>query len=293
MGKVAFVFPGQGNQYVGMGKDLHDKYPAARKVYELCGDKAIMDLSWNGTKEELTPTNIAQPAIFMAGLAGAYSLKEHGIEADGVAGYSLGEIPALAYSGLLSVEEAYKFVCFRAESMHTCTLEQQGGMSAVLGLTHQQVEEICAGIPGAYPVNYNAPSQIVAAYKLEAKDDLMAAVKEAKGKTMPLVVAGAFHSPLMDAATEKVRNYLKDTKFNDMARTLYSNVTGKAYGDPKELLADQINSPVQWQLLIENMIADGYDTFIETGPGKSLVAMIKKIDKNVIAKTLEEVMNDV
>ena len=302
MGKLAFVFPGQGSQYVGMGKSLYDGYTAAREVYDLCSDNELsvnglsdnelsvsetIKISWEGPKEEQTATNIAQPAIFMADLAAAFSLNsalnKGGITVAGAAGFSLGEVPALAFSGLLDLKESFNFVRFRAKAMHLCTQENRGGMMAVMGLSEETVEGACASVEGAYPVNYNAPGQIVVAHQADASDKLKAAITSAKGKVMPLPVAGAFHSPMMDKAAEKISAYLADIKFGEMTIPLYANVTGKLYDtkDPKKLLATQVNSPVRWQGTIEQMIADGYDTFIETGPGKTLTGMIKKIDKNV------------
>jgi [acyl-carrier-protein] S-malonyltransferase len=243
-----------------------------------------MNISFEGPKESLTPTNIAQPAIFMADLAAALALKERGVTAGGAAGFSLGEVPALAYCGLLGLKEAYDFVCFRAAAMQRCTEEHKGGMMAVLGLSEQALEEICSKIDGAYPVNYNAPGQITAAFRAESEDDLKAAVAAARGKAIALQVAGAFHSPLMDGAAASIGDYLKNVSFGEISVPLYANVTGRQYGSPNEagkLLARQVNHPVRWQLTIENMIADGYDTFIETGPGKALIGMIKKIDRNV------------
>ena len=281
MGKIAFVFPGQGAQYAGMGKSLYDRYTAAREVYDICNDEKVMDISFNGAKEDLTPTNVAQPAIFMADLAAALALKAQGVAADGAAGFSLGEVPALAYCEMLSIKEAFDFVCFRADAMHECTVEHKGSMMAVLGLSGPVVEAVCSQVEGAYPANYNAPGQVVVSFKAESGEALKAAVAAAKGKAMPLPVAGAFHSPLMDDASAKIEPYLSAVSFSKMSVPLYANVTSQKYGSPKELLAKQVNSPVLWQATIEQMIADGYDTFIETGPGKALAGMIKKIDKNV------------
>lgn len=260
--KLAFVFPGQGG---------------------------------GGAGKEVIATNIAQPTIFKECMETVAMLKERGIVADGVAGFSLGEVPAVAYAGLLSEEDAYDFVCYRAEVMHQATIKHKGGMMAILGLSAEAVEEVCREVDGAYPVNYNAPGQVVAAYKAESLDSLKAAVAAVKGKCIVLPVAGAFHSPLMDDAAASVKRYLngleskgiesKGLEFNQAKIPIYSNVTGKVYGQgkdiAKELLARQVNSPVLWQATIEQMISDGFDTFIEAGPGKVLTAMIKKIDKNV------------
>ena len=281
MGKIAFIFPGQGAQYIGMGKPLYDKYAAARQVYDTADAEFVKNISWSGTKEDLTATKIAQPAIFLADLAAAAALNERGISAAGAAGFSLGEIPALAFCGLLDVKEAFKFVCFRAEVMHECTLKHKGGMMAVLGLSDETVKELCQGLNGAYPVNFNSPGQVVVAYSAEAGEALKASIVATKGKVMPLTVAGAFHSPLMDDAAAKVADYLTKVDFSESTIPLYSNVTAKTYNNPKELLAKHVNNPVLWQATIKQMITDGYDTFIETGPGKTLTGMIKKIDKNV------------
>lgn len=309
--KIAFVFPGQGAQYVGMGKALYDRYDAARHVYDTCDSEKIKNLSFgtcpsgSGSKEDLLPTNVAQPAIFMADMATALSLKERGIVAQGVAGFSLGEVPALAYCGLLGMKEAYDFVCFRAEAMHKCTVAHKGGMMAVLGLPDETVEEICSNVDGAFPANYNAPGQVVVAFRSDAADTLKKAVTDgsfssgAKGKAMPLPVAGAFHSPLMDDASTEIGAYLQNISFGEMSVPLYANVTGEIYSDPKMLLTTQVNSPVRWHVTINQMIADGFDTFIETGPGKALAGMIKKIDKNVRVynvfddKTLESVVKEI
>lgn len=284
MAKIAFFFPGQGAQYVGMGKSLYESCAAAREIYDICNDKKIMEISFNGKKEDMLPTKIAQRAIFMADLAAVMVLKKRGIVADGAAGFSLGEIPALAFAGLMGVKQAYDFVCFRADVMHECAANQQGSMMVVLRLSAEAVESACAKVDGAYPANYNAPGQVVVAYKIEVENALKEAIYAVKGKVLPLPVSGAFHSPLMDKAAAKLEAYLTETKLTNPTIPIYSNVTGKKYGTPDEalkLLAQQVNSPVRWQATIENMIAAGYDTFIEAGPGKALTGMVKKIDKSV------------
>jgi [acyl-carrier-protein] S-malonyltransferase len=216
-------------------------------------------------------------------MAAAAALKERGVIAEGAAGFSLGEIPALASSGLLSAQSAFDFVNFRAEVMHQCAASTQGSMMAVLGLFDDLVERLCEKIDGAWPVNYNTATQTVVAYKLEAEAALKEAISAAKGKALPLSVAGAFHSPLMTPAAEKLAEKLAGMKFAKPAIPLYSNVTARPYGanEARELLSRQVNSPVRWVQKKENMVADGYSTFIEVGPGKTLTGMIKKINKDV------------
>jgi len=283
MGKIAFVFPGQGAQAVGMGQGLYDRYTAAKEVYDLCGDD-VKRLSFRGPQDDLNLTVSAQPCLFAADLAAAFSLNERGVFAHAAAGFSLGEIPAAAYCGLMTVGEAFRLVQFRANVMQECTLKHKGGMMAVLGLSEAQVIDICDGLKDVYPVNFNAPGQIVAAFREGAQDALKAAVAEAKGKVIPLAVSGGFHSPMMDEAAIQMARYMESVTINELKIPLYANATGQLYDTAeasRKLLSMQINTPVRWRETIEQMIADGCDTFIETGPGKALTGMIKKIDKHV------------
>ncbi|HPD88113.1 MAG TPA: ACP S-malonyltransferase [Oscillospiraceae bacterium] len=280
MDQIAFVFAGQGAQTVGMGKDLYERFGSAREVFDLAGEQ-IKTLCFEGPAEELNRTVRTQPCLFAMDLACARVLEENGAHAGGAAGFSLGEIPALAYAGLMSDREAYDFVCLRAEAMQRCAEKHPGAMLAVLRLSAAEVERICGGIPETYPVNYNCEGQTVVACALESVEPLQEAVAAAGGKCIRLAVGGAFHSPFMEEAAGEITRYLKDKTFGEPHIPLYSNVTAERYGDPGKLLSLQAKSPVLWQKTVETMISDGFDTFIEVGPGKTLSGLIRKISGSV------------
>jgi len=289
MGKVAFVFAGQGAQTVGMGSDLREQSPAAKKIFDFA-ENEIIELIDNGPQDELNLTINAQPAVFLMDLACARALNEKGVRADGAAGFSLGEVAAAAYCGIMTDILAYDFVKTRAAAMHECAAENPGGMAAALKLTNDEVEKICAVITGAYPVNYNCAGQIVVAYVENAADKVKEAVTNMGGRFMPLAVSGPFHSPMMDGAKLKAADYLAKIELAQPAVPLYANATAELYdASPAELLSKQIASPVLWQKTVENMIRDGFDTFIEVGPGKVLSGLIKKINVNVKTLSWEDV----
>jgi len=219
--------------------------------------------------------------VFLTDLACAVALSEKGITADGVAGFSLGEIPAACYAGLMSREQAFDFVSHRAKAMQECAEKHKGSMFAVIRLSAGHVEDVCGSIPEAFTVNYNAPGQTVVACADSSAEQLQQSVIEQGGKAIKLAVSGAFHSVFMDEAAASAAAYLKNVSMGAMQIPLYSNVTAGVYDDPKELLAKQINHPVLWQRTIENMAGDGFDTFIEAGPGKTLSGLIKKIAPDV------------
>jgi [acyl-carrier-protein] S-malonyltransferase len=286
MSKQAIVFAGQGAQAVGMGSDLYSNFESARKIYDLCPE--IRDIAFNGPKEDLDITINTQPAVFLTDMACAAVLTEKGIKADGVAGFSLGEVAAVSYAGLMTTEQAFEFVRNRAKAMQTCTEKNKGGMCAVLKLEVSAVEEICKKIPKTYPVNYNAPGQVVVAYDKGSEEALEKAIVDAGGRCVKLPVSGAFHSPLMNEASEAMANYLSNIEVAEPIIPIYSNLTAQVDTNPKEKLTKQINNPVLWQQTIENMIKDGYDTFIEAGPGKTLTGLIKKIDGAVKAQNITD-----
>lgn len=290
MGKIAFIFSGQGAQYSGMGKELYESSPAAKAVYDMADSirEGTSKQCFEGTMEELSKTVNTQPCVFTADLAAAYALVEKGIKPDCVAGFSLGEISALAFSKMLSDEEAFKLVCKRGELMDKAATENPGAMAAVMKITPQLVEEVCAQFDSTYPVNYNSPAQTVVATTSENADSFCEAVKNAGGRAKLLAVSGAFHSPFMAKAAEGLAEYMENVEFSEPQTVIYSDVTAKPYeGDYKALVKAQVESPVKWQTIVENMIEDGVDTFIEVGVGKTLTGLVKRINADVKAFKVE------
>lgn len=290
MGKIAFVFSGQGAQYSGMGKELYEASPAAKAVYDMADSvrEGTSKQCFEGTAEELCKTVNTQPCVFTADLAAAYALVEKGITPDCVAGFSLGEISALAFSKMLSDEEAFRLVCKRGELMDKAATENSGAMVAVMKIEPQKVEEVCSQFDKTYPVNYNSPAQTVVATTSETVEAFCEAVKNAGGRAKQLAVSGAFHSPFMADAAEGLGKYMENVNFSDPQIQIYSDYTAKPYeGDYKDLVKAQVENPVKWQTIVENMAADGVDTFIEVGVGKTLTGLIKRINPDVKAFKVE------
>ena len=284
MGKIAFVFSGQGAQYTGMGKELYECSPAAKAVFDMADSirQGTSTQCFEADKETLSITVNTQPCVFTADLAAAAAVAEKGIKPDYLAGFSLGEIAALCFGGVMSYEEAFRLVCKRGELMDKAAKENEGAMVAVMKITPEKVEELAKQFDNTYPVNYNSPAQTVVATTKENADKLVEAVKAEKGKGIKLAVSGAFHSPFMRSAAEGLGEYLADKELEKPVIPIYSNVTAQPYGDDiKQLIKSQAESPVQWQKTVENLIAEGVDTFIEVGVGKTLAGLIKKINKDV------------
>ena len=291
MGKIAFVFAGQGAQHPGMGEKLARVSKGAAEVFRTVDAvrPGTSQQCWSGSIEELCETKNTQPCMFAVEMACAAALGENGIKADMAAGFSLGELAALTYSEVMDLETGFRAVCRRGELMQAAAEKQPTSMAAVLRLSNKEVEELCGRFKGVYPVNYNCPGQVSVAGLNEAMEEFKAAVKAAGGRAVPLKVNAGFHSPFMLEAAEEFARELEKYAFNTPLTPVYSNRTGEVYsGDIKELLAKQISSPVKWEDIVRDMIARGADTFIELGPGNTLCGLIKKIDAGVRTFSVED-----
>jgi len=290
----AYIFPGQGAQFVGMGKDLYQKYPLAQELFDQANSILgfnITDIMFNGTAEQLKQTDVTQPAIFLHSVIMAKVLKDD-FKPEMVAGHSLGEFSALVANGVLSFEDGLKLVSKRAKAMQKACELTKGTMAAVLGLDDSIVEEACNEIDGiVVPANYNCPGQLVISGEIEAINKACDVMKEKGAKrALVLPVGGAFHSPLMEPAREELAEAIKNTTFNEPNCPIYQNTTAKAVNkadEIKENLIAQLTAPVKWTQTIQQMIADGATEFTEVGPGKVLQGLMRKIDRSVPANGVD------
>ncbi|MDY3858876.1 MAG: ACP S-malonyltransferase [Muribaculaceae bacterium] len=284
----AFVFPGQGAQFVGMGKDLYDNSPLAKELFEKANEILgfrITDLMFNGTEDDLKQTNVTQPAVFLHSVILAKTLGDE-FKPDMAAGHSLGEFSALTAAGALSFEDGLKLVAARAKAMQKACEINPSTMAAIIALPDEKVEEICASVDGVVVcANYNCPGQIVISGKNDAIDAACELAKAAGAKrALKLKVGGGFHSPCMEPARAELAEAIDHTEFHVPVCPVYQNVDALPHTDPAEIkgnLIAQLTAPVRWTQTVRNMIADGATEFVELGPGKVLQGLVSKINKEV------------
>ncbi len=288
MACIGFVFSGQGAQHSGMGKNLSS--PAASSVFRSFERimPGLTELCFSGSDEDLRITRNTQPALYAVEMACAAKLAEEGIKADYAAGFSLGELSALAYAGVFSPEEGFRAVLKRAELMQEAAEAHKSAMTAVLKLSDEKAEEIASRFRNIYPVNYNCPGQVVCAGLEDEIALFEAEVKKEGGRAMRVAVSGGFHSPFMREAAEGFREYLDSIDISRPSIPVYSDKLGALYGDEiRDTLSEQIASPVRWTAIIRDMISRGVDEFIELGPGSTLSSLIRRIDPSVKAWSME------
>ena len=291
----AFVFPGQGAQFVGMGKDLYDNNPLAKELFEKANDILgfrITDIMFSGTDEELKQTKVTQPAVFLHSVISALCMGED-VAPDMVAGHSLGEFSALVAAGALNFEDGLKLVYARAMAMQKACEAAPSTMAAIVGLDDATIENVCTEINTennvVVPANYNCPGQLVISGNVEAVKAACEKLKAAGAKrALLLPVGGAFHSPLMEPAKQELQKAIEEAPFQTPSCPIYQNVDAKPYTDPARIKANliaQLTAPVRWTYIVKNMLADGVTEFTELGPGTVLQGLIKKVDKEAVVES--------
>lgn len=292
--RVALLFSGQGAQCVGMGQDIVCHHPAAAAVFEM-GERllpGITALCFSGEAEQLNRTENTQPALFLTDLAIAEAVRAAGVQPVALAGFSLGEIPAAAFAGVMSGEDAFRLVCLRGKSMAQAAEQHPGGMAAVLKLDASTVEGLCQGVREVWPVNYNCPGQISCAGCAEQIDALVAAAKEAGGRAVRLNVSGAFHTPYMQQVPPILADCLSGMELHAPAIPLYANLTGMPYPGTRVEISDtvsrQVCSPVRFEQTLRAMAAAGVDTFIEVGAGATLTGFVRRTLPDALALTVND-----
>ena len=286
----AYVFPGQGSQFSGMGKDLYASNEEVKALFEKANEILgfrITDIMFAGTPEELKQTKVTQPAVFLHSVILAKAL---GVKPDAVAGHSLGEFSALVVAGALSFEDGLKLVSKRAMAMQKCCEQQPGGMAAVLGLEDKVIEDVCASVDGCVvAANYNCPGQLVISGADAAVDEACVKLKEAGARrALRLPVGGAFHSPLMEPARQELEAAIAEAQFMTPSCPVYQNVDAQPYTDAetiKKNLIAQLTAPVRWTQIVEKMIADGVTEFTEVGPGNVLQGLVSKVSREVAVES--------
>ncbi len=282
----AFVFPGQGAQFVGMGKDLYESNAKAKELFDKANEilgYRITDIMFEGTDEELKETKVTQPAVFLYSVISAICLGDE-FKPDMVAGHSLGEFSALVASGCLSFEDGLRLVYARAMAMQACCEKVKGTMAAIIALPDAEIEKICSSVNGiVVAANYNSPGQVVISGEVSAIETACALMKDAGAKrALPLSVGGAFHSPLMEPARVELAKAIENTEFKTPICPVYQNVDALPHTNTEEIkknLLAQLTAPVRWTNSVKNMIADGMTEFTECGPGQVLTGLINRIQK--------------
>lgn len=285
----SYVFPGQGAQKPGMGKDLYESNARAKKLFEKANEilgYRITDIMFEGSEDDLKQTKVTQPAVFLHSVITALCMED--FKPDMVAGHSLGEFSALVAAGALSFEDGLRLVYARAMAMQACCEKVPGTMAAIINLPDETIEKVCSEIEGVVvPVNYNSPGQVVISGEVEAVKEACARLKEAGAKrALPLAVGGAYHSPLMEPARVELAAAIEKAEFKTPCCPIYQNVDAKPYTDPVEIkknLLAQLTSPVRWTQTVINMINDGAEEFVECGPGTVLAGLIGRIQKSLEA----------